>query len=52
VRALGDGELAAQRGSVLWDGLDERGARVAAGVYFLRLDASGATLVRRVVRLR
>ena len=34
---------------VLWDASDERGGRVPAGVYFLRLAAAGKTLVRNVV---
>jgi hypothetical protein len=37
--------------SVRWDATDERGARVAGGVYFLRLAAAGRTLVRSVVVL-
>lgn len=38
--------------SVDWNGRDERGARVAAGVYFLRLDVDGDVQSRRIVRLR
>ncbi|MFN8176898.1 MAG: T9SS type A sorting domain-containing protein [bacterium] len=38
--------------SAEWDGRDERGARVAAGVYFVRLDVDGRVESRRVVRLR
>ena len=34
-----------------WDGRDQDGARVAAGVYFLRLEGSGPVLTRKVVLL-
>lgn len=34
-----------------WDGRDERGQRVAAGMYFAALEASGRRTVRRVVVL-
>ena len=35
-----------------WDGLDDRGNRVGAGIYFYRLTAGRFTDVRRVVWLR
>ena len=35
-----------------WDGRDERGRRVPAGVYFFRLEGSGPVLTRKVVLLR
>ncbi len=35
-----------------WDGRDARGATVAAGVYFARLEAGGRSAVHRFVRLR
>ncbi len=38
--------------SVTWDGRDRRGARVATGVYFLRLDVGGDVRSRRIIRLR
>jgi hypothetical protein len=37
---------------VVWDGTDEAGRRVAAGVYFVRLDADGGSWTRKVLRLR
>ena len=36
---------------LLWDGLDARGRRADAGVYFLRASASGSTATRRLVRV-
>lgn len=38
--------------AVTWDGRDASGARVAAGVYFVRLDAEAVTLTRSVVVVR
>lgn len=50
VRALFDGALDAGDHALTWDGRDDRGAPVAAGVYLARLSAGGATSVTRVVR--
>ncbi len=33
----------------LWDGRDQDGVRVAAGIYYLRLEGSGPVLTRKVV---
>jgi hypothetical protein len=52
VRTLSGGALPAREGRVLWDGRDEHGARVAAGVYFFRIDAGDETMARLAVRLR
>ena len=46
-QVLGDGVHV-----VDWNGRDAHGARVAAGVYFLRLDIAGDVQSRRIVRLR
>jgi len=51
VHTLMDGVLAAGPHTASWDGTDERGARVEAGVYFARLAAGRAAVVRRVVLL-
>jgi flagellar hook assembly protein FlgD len=51
VRALVEGAREAGTHTVAWDGRDARGNRVAAGVYFARLEAGGETLARRLVRL-
>jgi hypothetical protein len=52
VRRLGDGEAAAGRHTVTWDGRDTGGRAAPAGVYFVRLRAGDAGATRRVVRLR
>jgi hypothetical protein len=36
----------------VWDGRDESGRDVAAGVYYVRLEHDGRTLVRKTTRLR
>ncbi|MFQ6104203.1 MAG: FG-GAP-like repeat-containing protein [Candidatus Glassbacteria bacterium] len=41
VRRLIDGELPAGTHSVVWDGRDERGIKVASGVYLARLTING-----------
>ena len=37
--------------AVTWDGRDEHGGGAPAGIYFLRLEAAGEALARRVVKL-
>ncbi len=51
VRTLVHDVRAAGLHSSIWDGRDARGARVPAGVYFLRLEASGSSHARRLVKL-
>jgi hypothetical protein len=36
---------------LLWDGRDARGLRVAAGVYFLRVDGGDRLWTRKLVRV-
>ncbi len=48
VRELYAGHLGAGRAAFPWDGRDEGGARVAAGVYFLNLNAGKESVVGRV----
>ncbi len=53
VRNLADGrELEAGTHSMEWDGHDDGGALVAAGLYFCRLDAGAVNETRRVVYAR
>lgn len=53
VRTLVPGTLQeAGRHTMTWDGLDDAGATTPAGLYFGRLEAAGASDVRRVVRIR
>jgi hypothetical protein len=51
VRSLWSGSSPSGMRSVAWDGADDAGRRVSAGVYFLRLDAAGLHEERRVVRM-
>lgn len=37
---------------VVWEGMDKSGARVSAGVYFARLDASGGTHMMRITLVK
>jgi hypothetical protein len=46
-----DGEAAAGAHEARWNGRDARGARVAAGVYVVRLETAGRTLTRRLTVL-
>ena len=48
VRLLADGVEGAGRHEVRWNADDDRGTRVRAGVYFLRLDWAGQSLTRRI----
>ena len=52
VRVLADGVQAAGAHRVSWDGSDAAGARVASGVYLLRVEAGGASLTRKVTLLK
>lgn len=49
VRRLVEGSLVAGVRTLTWDLRDDLGRRVPAGVYFFRLQASGATTSRKVV---
>jgi hypothetical protein len=51
VRTLHDGP-AAQSGRLTWDGCDEAGRRVAAGVYFVRAAFGEEEVARKLVVLR
>lgn len=52
VRTLVNGPLAAGRHAVPWDGRDATGRQVAPGVYLQALEAGGARLASRLVRMR
>jgi len=51
VRRLVDQQLGAGRQRAVWDGRDQRGQRVATGVYFARIQAGEFASTQRVVRL-
>ena len=52
VRTLANGFTEAGNHTVPWQGDDERGNPVAAGVYILKLDAGGHSKMQKVVVLR
>ena len=52
VRTLADAALPAGSHAASWDGRDDRGVRVSAGVYFCRLSAGGTALVGKMTVLR
>ena len=49
VRTLLDGQASAGPGSVNWDGTDDHGQRVNAGIYFYRLETPGFRADHRLV---
>ena len=52
VKTLIDESRPAGEASVTWDGLDESGARVAAGMYFYRGELGGARFDEKLVMMR
>ena len=52
VRSLVDEEQGSGTHDVRWDGTDDRGGRVASGVYFYVLDADGERRTRKLVLLK
>ena len=52
VRTLVDAPRAAGAQSVTWDGADDSGRAVSAGVYLLRMDVGSTHMSRRVVLLK
>jgi len=52
VRTLAEATMPAGRNVVTWDGKDDSGERVAAGVYFCRLEAGDRTETRRMVLVK
>ncbi|MCC7143409.1 MAG: S8 family serine peptidase [Candidatus Eisenbacteria bacterium] len=52
VRVLLDAPLTAGRQSVQWDGRDDSGRALGAGVFFARIETGGEAIARRLVRLR
>lgn len=52
VKRIADGWLEAGAHEMRWDGRDQQGSGVAAGVYFLHVSLDGEVTTRRVVLLR
>jgi hypothetical protein len=51
IGAAWDGPIAAGRHTLYWNGRDETGRAVSAGVYFVRMEIGDVVQVRKVVRL-
>jgi flagellar hook assembly protein FlgD len=51
VRTLMNGRQSAGAHSLVWDGREDGGAMVPAGLYFVRADADGKHSTSRVVRM-
>ncbi len=47
-----DGDLSGGVTDVMWDGRDDSGARVASGMYFLRLTYTKGAQVSKIVMLK
>jgi hypothetical protein len=52
VRTLVDGQQAAGRHTVVWDGRDDSGNAMASGVYFYRLTQNGISMDRKLMLLK
>ena len=52
VRTLIEGEMDAGEHVAQWSGTDDRGRRVAAGIYFARLSTRNRGTVKKLVMLR
>lgn len=52
VTTLHRGDLLAGAHRLRWDGRDERGGSAAPGLYFVRIEATGRSESRRIVRIR
>jgi hypothetical protein len=52
IRELASGASTAGDHAVLWDGRDNEGGTAASGLYFVRLEAAGRALTRRLVLIQ
>jgi len=52
LRRLHDGAAVAGSTRLEWDGRDDRGRPLAAGLYFVRLDLAGTTRSARVLKMK
>ncbi|MBN2414916.1 VCBS repeat-containing protein [bacterium] len=52
IRVLADGNMAAGRHTMVWDGRDAKGAAIGSGIYIIVLDAGGKTAKRKVTVTR
>ena len=51
VRRLVEGDLPASKQTLQWDGTDDGGRSLPAGLYLVRMEAPGATMSHRIVRM-
>ncbi len=51
VRTIADGDMPAASHSLVWDGRDDSGNTVGAGIYFCSLQASGQSAVQKMIRI-
>ncbi len=52
VKTIVDGDMAPGRHETAWDGTDDAGGRVPAGVYICRVDAAGSSATQRLILIR
>jgi len=52
VRTLVDGVKDGDRYVAMWDGRNDRGARVAAGIYFYKLRLGAKSMTKKMVLFR
>jgi hypothetical protein len=52
IKTLANGLRAAGNHTVVWDGKDQKGRRVASGIYFYKIAAGDYTCVRKMILLR
>ena len=52
VRTILEGDAEAGEHTIRWNGINEKGARVVTGIYFLRLETGIGTLTRKMVVAR
>ena len=52
VKSLIDGVRAAGDGEIVWDGTDNRGARVASGAYYYRLTANDRVFTKKMMLVK
>ncbi|MEZ4655610.1 MAG: FlgD immunoglobulin-like domain containing protein [Candidatus Eisenbacteria bacterium] len=51
-RTLADGPRPAGRQEMIWNGCDQHGTPVPSGIYFVRIDAGGASRTRKLMVVR
>jgi hypothetical protein len=50
VKSLVDNELIERPISIIWTGRDDKGNRIAEGVYFVKLNISGRAFTKKIVK--